>query len=61
MTLTASATLKTTATTLTPTVQPGNLDIILVPGPAPDQVFGSEELDFIRGHAARKETDVLSV
>lgn len=32
-----------------------------MPGPAPDQVFGEEELAFVRGHAACKETDVLSV
>lgn len=49
-----------------PEVQPGMLDILLVPGPPPFQPFGSDILEFLKGHVEfkgenGKVTDVLSV
>ncbi|KAF9879034.1 ThiJ/PfpI family protein [Colletotrichum karsti] len=45
-----------------PDVQPGKLDILLVPGPDPSASWGEDVLAFLRGHAAQKETtDVLCV
>jgi transcriptional regulator GlxA family with amidase domain len=46
-----------------PAVQPGQLDIILVPGPNPTTDFGplKDATDWLAAHAARPETDILSV
>lgn len=44
-----------------PEVQPGKLDIILIPGPDPTIQWGEDVLDFLRGHAKNEGTDVLSV
>ncbi|KAH9221466.1 PfpI endopeptidase-like protein [Leptodontidium sp. 2 PMI_412] len=52
--LTASALLKVSKTTHDAEVQPGMLDVILVPGPDPSSVFGGDALDFLRTHAAWK-------
>jgi putative intracellular protease/amidase len=67
--LTASAVLKISKIITDPEVQPGMLDVLLVPGPDPASVFGEEVLDFVRGHVEWKgkgeedgnKTDVLSV
>jgi len=42
-------------------VQPGRLDILLVPGPDPSQQWGDDVLGFLRGHSEHKGTDILSV
>ncbi|KAI1366596.1 ThiJ/PfpI family protein [Xylaria arbuscula] len=43
-------------------VQPGKLDIVLVPGPDPSASWEAPVLDFLRAHAGAKDTtDVLSV
>ncbi|GAW17000.1 hypothetical protein ANO14919_064490 [Xylariales sp. No.14919] len=42
-------------------VQPGKLDIVLVPGPAPGTNWEKPVLDFLRAHAECAATDVLSV
>lgn len=45
-----------------PAVQPGELDIVMVPGPDPTLKWGKGVLDWLRGHAARTEkTDILSI
>ncbi|KAJ4290713.1 hypothetical protein N0V88_006461 [Collariella sp. IMI 366227] len=46
-----------------PAVQPGHLDIVLVPGPDPslDWSDKKKETDWLAAHAARPETDILSV
>jgi transcriptional regulator GlxA family with amidase domain len=59
--LTASLVVKTPKTIADKEVQPGMLDVLLVPGPAPDAVFGEEVLGFVRGHAGSEGCDVLSV
>jgi DJ-1/PfpI family len=64
--LTASASLKISKTTKDKEVQPGTLDIILLPGPDPSAIFDVEVLDFVRAHAGwrgsdGKRTDILSV
>ncbi|CAG8950482.1 hypothetical protein HYFRA_00006978 [Hymenoscyphus fraxineus] len=59
--LSASACLRVSKTMLDPEVQPGMLDILLVPGPPPFQPFEEPVLDFLRRHAAVEETHVLSV
>jgi transcriptional regulator GlxA family with amidase domain len=59
--LTASLTMKTPKTIKDQDVQPGMLDILLVPGPQPDAVFEEEALRFVRGHAGNEGCDVLSV
>jgi len=64
--LTANAILKVTKTVLDEEVQPGMLDIILVPGASPSDLFEEEVYEFVRGHVAwkgldGKQVDVLSV
>ncbi len=63
--MTASAFLKITHTINDAEVQPGMLDIVLVPGPDPSLVFDEETLSFIRKHVnweeKGKRVDVLSV
>ncbi|EAQ93649.1 hypothetical protein CHGG_01884 [Chaetomium globosum CBS 148.51] len=46
-----------------PAVQPGKLDVVLVPGPDPatDWTKHPEATDWLAAHAARAETDILSV
>lgn len=59
--LTASAFLLLTNTIADKEVQPGQLDVLLIPGPEPSSTFASEALEFIRGHAGKEGTDVLSI
>jgi len=64
--LTASASLRVTKTIDDHEVQPGKLDIVLVPGPDPVSKFDHKVLDFLRAHAAWRgpqgqSTDILSV
>lgn len=64
--LTASAFLRVTKTTEDKDVQPGMLDILLVPGPDPRLVFDEGSLSFLRNHGEwegtnGKRTDILSV
>jgi putative intracellular protease/amidase len=64
--LTAKAFLKVSKTTEDKEVQPGMLDILLIPGPNPSTIFEPKVLDFVRGHAHwqggdGKSTDVLSI
>lgn len=42
-------------------VQPGNLDMVLVPGPDPRSTFEQGALDWLVAHAALKATDILSI
>ncbi|KAI0444594.1 ThiJ/PfpI family protein [Xylaria telfairii] len=42
-------------------VQPGELDIVLVPGPDPSSTWEKPVLDFLAAHSKRETTDVLSV
>ena len=44
-----------------PDVQPGKLDVLLVPGPDPSATWDKETLQFLREHAKVETTDVLSV
>ena len=44
-----------------PEVAPGKLDIVLVPGPAPDGKWSEDVLDWLRAQMAIKTTDCLSV
>ncbi|KAL2184571.1 hypothetical protein L209DRAFT_774548 [Thermothelomyces heterothallicus CBS 203.75] len=46
-----------------PAVQPGQLDIVLVPGPDPTTDFSklTEATDWLAAHGARPETDILCV
>jgi len=64
--LTASAFLRVSKTIEDAEVQPGMLDILLVPGPDPTLVFGEDVLGFVRGHAGWKgergeRTDILCI
>ncbi|KAG9238656.1 PfpI endopeptidase-like protein [Amylocarpus encephaloides] len=64
--LTANAFLRATKTIKDTDVQPGMLDIVLVPGPDPSEIFPEDILDFVRGHANFKgsdgrTTEILSV
>jgi transcriptional regulator GlxA family with amidase domain len=66
MQLTASAFIRVSKTTEDPEVQPGMLDILLIPGPDPSVVFEEEVLGFLRRHAEWKGeggrmTDILGV
>lgn len=52
--LTANAFLKVTKTINDTEVQPGKLDILLIPGPEPTAVFEEPTLKFLRGHSSSK-------
>ncbi|KAK2047120.1 ThiJ/PfpI family protein [Colletotrichum somersetense] len=60
--LTAGAKMLATHDILHPDVQPGKLDILLVPGPDPGADWDEDVLGFLKDHAEQRETtDVLSV
>ncbi|PKS05421.1 hypothetical protein jhhlp_008797, partial [Lomentospora prolificans] len=42
-------------------VQPGKLDILLIPGPDPRTTFEEPVLEFVRAHHKQENTDILSV
>ncbi|KAK0657494.1 class I glutamine amidotransferase-like protein [Cercophora newfieldiana] len=42
-------------------VEPGKLDIVLIPGPDPRSTYEKAALEWLAAHAARPETDILSV
>lgn len=44
-----------------PDVQPGKLDVLLVPGPDPSATWDKKTLEFLSEHAQVETTDVLSV
>ena len=61
--LTSSSKLTCTHHLSDPAVQPGQLDVVLVPGPDPSINWDDkrEATDWLAAHAARPETDILSV
>lgn len=59
--LTANMKLHATHHISDPDVQPGKLDILLIPGPDPRSSFEEPVLEFVRGHFKNKSTDILSV
>ena len=59
--MTSDGVLRATHDLSHPDVQPGKLDVLLVPGPDPEASFDKEALRFLRLHAEAPETDVLSV
>ncbi|KAH8587373.1 PfpI endopeptidase-like protein [Bisporella sp. PMI_857] len=64
--LTASASLKVTRRIGDVDVEPGKLDILLIPGPDPSAVFGDDVKAFVKSHVdwaggKGEKTDVLSV
>ncbi|KZL87840.1 hypothetical protein CI238_05505 [Colletotrichum incanum] len=60
--LTAGVKMQATHDILHPDVQPGKLDIVLVPGPDPNANWDEDVLGFLKDHAEQREaTDVLSV
>ncbi|KAL2155135.1 hypothetical protein VTH82DRAFT_3811 [Thermothelomyces myriococcoides] len=61
--MTSSARLVCTHHISDPAVQPGRLDIVVVPGPDPKTDFSkrTEATDWLAAHAARPETDILCV
>ncbi|KAJ6546934.1 ThiJ/PfpI family protein [Mycena capillaripes] len=63
MTIPATAGVKLQAThdISDPEVQPGTLDIVLVPGPDPSSSWEKPVLEFLAGHAKCETTDILSV
>ncbi|KAK0731210.1 class I glutamine amidotransferase-like protein [Lasiosphaeris hirsuta] len=44
-----------------PEVQPGKLDIVVVPGPDPNLTFDAPVREWLAAHGAEKETDILCV
>ena len=59
--MTASATLPVTDSLNSPAVQPGQLDVLLIPGPDPNLVPDEPVLDFIRAHQKADQTDFLVI
>ncbi|KAI0152620.1 ThiJ/PfpI family protein [Xylariaceae sp. FL1272] len=59
--LSAQATIRATHQITDAEVQPGSLDILLVPGPAPNASWEKPVLDFLRAHSEAPSTDVLSI
>ncbi|KAK3717444.1 hypothetical protein LTR37_005834 [Vermiconidia calcicola] len=49
--LTAQAYIKAEYSVTSPSVQPGQLDIVMIPGPEPGQQQSKQTLDFVRQHA----------
>ena len=60
-TCTANAALRITDTLLSETCKPGELDMLLIPGPDPRSVPSEEVKRFVRGHARVKGVVVLTV
>ncbi|KAK3903085.1 hypothetical protein C8A05DRAFT_14935 [Staphylotrichum tortipilum] len=63
ITLTASAKLACTHHLSDPAVQPGQLDVVLVPGPDPSTDWDKikNATDWLAAHAAQPGTDILSI
>lgn len=59
--LTSGATLKATHNYADPKVAPGQLDIVVVPGPDPTTVFDDEATTWLRKHFEQGTVDVLSI
>lgn len=59
--LTANMTIRATHYITDAEVQPGLLDIVLVPGPEPSASWDKPVLEFLRAHSESTTTDVLSV
>ena len=59
--MTASASLLITHHISSPDVQPGKLDIILIPGPDPNAAWDKEVTGWLSAHAQQEGTDILSV
>ncbi|KAI3325063.1 ThiJ/PfpI family protein [Xylariaceae sp. AK1471] len=59
--LTANMTIRATHDITDAEVQPGKLDILLVPGPDPSASWDKPILDFLQAHSKCETTDVLSV
>lgn len=58
---TAEAALKVNHSLKSPDCAPGKLDILLIPGPNPSIIITPEVKEFVKGHAAVKETTVMIV
>ncbi|KAI0434547.1 ThiJ/PfpI family protein [Xylaria sp. FL1042] len=59
--LTANLNVRATHDITDAEVQPGKLDIVLVPGPDPSESWEKPILDFLQAHSKCETTDVLSV
>lgn len=59
--MTADATLPITDSLTSPEVQPGRLDVLLIPGPDPSVVPDAAVVDFIHAHKKKGETDFLVI
>jgi transcriptional regulator GlxA family with amidase domain len=59
--LTASCSINVTHGLSSPEVQPGKLDVLMIPGPDPNGYPSSAEKAFMRGHANDPTCDVLTV
>jgi transcriptional regulator GlxA family with amidase domain len=59
--MTASASLPVTDSLSSPAVQPGRLDILLIPGPDPNVVPDDDVLSFLRAHKEANQTDFLVI
>ncbi|KAM7196153.1 hypothetical protein V8F20_007188 [Naviculisporaceae sp. PSN 640] len=59
--LTSSVSIRCTHNMSAPEVQPGKLDIVLVPGPDPTLTVDEESKKWLAAHAAVPTTDILSI
>lgn len=59
--MTSDATLPVTDSLTSPEVQPGQLDVLLIPGPDPGVVLDANVVDFIRAHQKKGTTDFLVI
>lgn len=59
--MTSDATMQATHDLSHPDVEPGKLDVVLIPGPEPDASWDKETFEFLRGHAGTPETDILAI
>lgn len=59
--LTANLTVKATCSHEDPSVAPGRLDVVVVPGPDPRATFEEDELAWLRAQCGTPGVDILSV
>lgn len=59
--LTANMTIQVTADLTNPSVQPGNLTILLIPGPDPSSTTPQPYKTFIQSHASCGITDIITI
>lgn len=59
--LTAKLNIRLTANLSTPEVQPGELTVLMIPGPEPASIPSQKYKDFLKAHASSGLTDIITI